>query len=208
MAKRILEGDTLDDLIEEDPGFVLLHAKQIKEFVTLHENSKKRKRDKDPMTFELVEGGTEALQVVAWLNSNIRKPREFKQKQLWLWSNEPNMGKTSLAIYLDSLLSVIWWQKFEDFDCAYQDGAFDLAILDEFKGQRRLQYMNEVLQGGPTQLRQKNGRVMKRDRLPFIILSNYPPAGAYPNLTEDSITLLEARLTVIQLTSFIKIKKI
>ena len=116
------------------------------------------------------------------------------------------MGKTSLILELQKSIEVIWWMKYEDFDDMYKDNVYDVAVVDEFKGQRRLQYMNELLQGGPMTLRQKGTQYTKRQNIPFIILSNFSIGDCYPNLTPTAWQTLAARVTVIELKQFIKIK--
>lgn len=206
IARRILDGDDIQDITREEPGYMMLHMGQVVAFKKQIEHDKKRKRDLTPIEWELEKGGIEGHQIISWLNLNVRHVRPFKQKQLYVWSSQPDLGKTGIARTLSETLSVCWWMKWEDFDDQYQDGLWDLLVVDEWKGQRKLQYMNELLQGGQLPLRVKGSQRLKDENTPIIILSNYSPENSYKDVSEEAIATLLTRIEVIELTEFISIK--
>jgi len=120
-------------------------------------------------------------------------------------SGERNRGKTSLIEYLERSLSVYHIPHTEDFYDAYDD-EYDLAVLDEFKGQKTLQWMNEFLQGSRMTLRKKGSQHLKVKNMPVIILSNYSLGECYPKAAIDGrLTTLEARLLCVSVDKFINV---
>ncbi len=201
-------GDDIQDITAEEPGYVMMHMRQIREFQEHLEHDKKRKRDLTPLVWEMDHGAMAGMQIIEWLNANIRHPREFKQKQLYIWSDTPDVGKTSIARTLSESLSVCWWMKWEDFDDQYQDGLWDLIVIDEWKGQRKLQYMNELLQGGQLPLRVKGSQRLKSESTPILILSNYCPEESYREVAASAIATFLTRIQVVQIKQFTSIKLI
>lgn len=120
----------------------------------------------------------------------------MKEKQLWIVS-EPNCQKTTFVMALEKFFR-IYWMPFEDFDDFYSDDMYDLAVFDEFKGQRTLNWMNLWLQGSPMVVRFKGGQYFKMINLPTVILSNFEPDQAYHNLPPLSIKALLCRLIVVR----------
>ena len=61
---------------------------------------------------------------------------------------------------------------YEDFYCDYMDGCYDVIVLDEFKGQKRIQDLNQWTDGSHFPVKRKGlTPYVKKDNLPFIILS-------------------------------------
>ena len=49
-------------------------------------------------------------------------------------------------------LRVYWWPKDETWWDGYEDGAYDLIVLDEFKSQKKITDLNPILSGDPIPL--------------------------------------------------------
>jgi len=78
--------------------------------------------------------------------------------------------------------------------------------MDEFKGQKTLQWMNEFRQGSKMTLRKKGSQYLKSKNIPVIILSNYSLSECYPKAANDGrLSTLEARLKVVQVEKFIQV---
>ena len=87
----------------------------------------------------------------------------------------------------------------EEFYDSYEDGCFDLVVLDEYKHQKRLQFLNAWCDGQPLPLRRKGSQTVKTDNLPLIICSNFSPEECYrPGVGRDA--LLD-RFVVVELRS-------
>lgn len=94
-------------------------------------------------------------------------------------------------------LNIYWMPSMESFYDEYADDAYDLVVLDEFKGTKSIQELNLWLQGSPMSVRVKGGQRMKRQNLPMIILSNFSPAEAYGKCMPQQLAPLMARLEVV-----------
>lgn len=90
----------------------------------------------------------------------------------------------------------------EDYNDFYSDDC-DLAVLDEFRGQRTIQWLNQFLQGSMMTIKKKGTQTIKLKNVPTIILSNYPLEEVY---THADYSPLLSRLTIIHVTSFIDVK--
>ncbi len=191
VAARLYAGESLGDINDTLPGYVMMHKRKLEEYAAW--TSLKRQRESKlpwvapaantPFAFDTEE------EILLWIIENIKEDREFKQKQLWIWGDR-GTGKTSLIHWLEKFL-VVYWIPHEDFDDVYEDGCYDLAVCDEFKGTRKITWMNRFVQGGPMMLRKKGTMGMKRDNIPVIILSNYPIQYAYsdnvPTIAKDTL---------------------
>ncbi len=81
-----------------------------------------------------------------------------------------------------------------DWDDAYEDGLYDLMVIDEYRGWKSIEYLNSIAEGAPMALlRRGMADIMKTDRLPLIICSNLSIAEAYGHLDSNAIELIQAR---------------
>jgi len=208
IAKMVHEGKTLKEIDAEDPGYVLNNKRKIEEYISFV--SRTKKEEKLPWVpvpeEDIVDLDDESDKVIArWLNLNILRPRELKQKQLFI-HGPPNMGKTTLIENLSKYLRVYMAPRDEDFYDAYEDGCYDLIVFDEFKNTKTMQFMNQILDGQQFFLKQKGRQVLKKDRLPVIVLSNYGLDKCYPKLYEACLLApLMARLEIVEVKSFISV---
>jgi len=205
-ASRLQDGTTLEDLNAWNPGFLALNLRKVEEYRNFLVRSKNSEKKADLLIRVGMEIPTSAgLQLLAWLNENCtigkthnRMPR---QKQLWLWG-APGIGKTRLVDRLRQYLRVYVMPNEEDWNDHWEDHLYDLAVFDEFRGQRTIQFLNGWLDGQVLNLKQK-GRAsyLKRFNVATIILSNYPPQQCYHKAFEKHASQLAPlldRLTVIE----------
>jgi len=100
----------------------------------------------------------------------------------------------------------VYFMPYEDFYCDYMDGCYDVIVLDEFKGQKRIQDLNQWTDGSHFPVKRKGlTPYVKKDNLPFIILSNYALNECY-KVDYTRLAPLEARVTSIEVDTFIDIK--
>ena len=196
------QGKSLVEVKEAEKGYFLINKRKIEEYAAFVqcENSKKSKLEWVPPS---VEGLTDAnKQIAEWICSNIRQTRAFKAPQLFI-TGKPNLGKTSLVEWLKKFLSVYLMPTTEEFYDHYSDD-YDLVVLDEFKGQKTIQFLNEFLQGSSMPIRKKGSQGIKNKNLPVIILSNYTLEECYRKANEDGrLDSLRARLLRVEVDSFI-----
>ena len=141
--------------------------------------------------------GVKAL--IDWLNINIRQPRKFRQAQMYI-HGPPMIGKTTMIEVLRQHLRVFMIPRDEDFMDEWENGTFDIAILDEFKAHKKIQWLNSWLDGSLMPLRQKGRQTLKSQNIPTLILSNYTLRECYHKKSSESdvgLDALESRLSVI-----------
>lgn len=207
VMKMIAEGKPPNEIRQEYPGFFLMNMKKIMEAKSFILKETLLSRPRYEVTCSCAsEAPQETQDIAEWLTLNLNTPREFKQKQLYIWGKH-NMGKTSLIISLEKFLSVWRIPPYEHWYCNYQDDCFDLGFIDEYKGLKPIGFMNELLQGGRMVLPQKgvSAGMEKKNNIPIIIASNEPLEEIHKNISRDALDPLLSRLLVIEVKSFIEI---
>jgi len=205
VIELIQEGGSLDDLDDREPVFVMTNLRKLQEYFAFRSLKARRRAfaagQLKKIHVQPAPGyWTSCNQLIAsWLNANIRQPRIHRQKQLWVRS-APGAGKTSLLMMLEKVydLSIYFWPLDEKWWDGYDDGAYDLIVLDEFKAQKRITELNPILSGDPKPISRRNrGPIVKRDMLPVIVMSNFYPAEAYHKASPSALAPLLERLTVV-----------
>jgi len=202
----LMNGGTITDVRKQMSGFTLMHLEKLQRFVRWRDLEEMRKQIVQPGEFEyacrnLDHGGAK---IAGWLQENLFEKRDFKQKQLFLFG-DPNMGKTSLINDLCEIGVRVYFMPYEDFYDAFDDDCYDLIVLDEFKGQKRIQDLNMWLDGSRFPVRRKGtAPFLKTKNLPFIIISNYKLEDCY-NVGETRLAPLQTRLKQVEVSQFIEI---
>lgn len=210
--KMIKDGSDIDDMVDKLPGFTFLNKRKIDDWIDYYEMKKYKKQKLD---------WNKALEVLAlsplidtpngelicsWLFRNIRKPRSFKQKQLMI-HGVPNLGKTSLVMFLEKHLKVFHMNLQNNYDDGWKNNYYDLCVIDEFKAQRKIQYLSGWLQGGTFPLNVRYVKMDKMDNVPTLILGNFDLEACYHNCNYTQIEPLYVRLDVVEITQFLEINQ-
>lgn len=210
MAKELRSGKGLDHIDDLDPGFLLQHKRKCEEYLSWSNRRRERESKKPwiPFRTEDIEGSSEIaeMQIMTWLNLNIKEPRDFRQTQLYIYG-PPKMGKSTLIRNLNNYLSIYYVPRDDGEFCdEYEDGIYDLIVLDEFTNKKTMQWMNQLLDGQTCYLKKKGGQILKKDNLPVIILSNFSLEQNYPRLNESGmLEPLISRLKIVNVQSFINV---
>ena len=86
-----------------------------------------------------------------------------------------------------------------DFLELYGDDYYDLMIFDEFKGQKKITFLNSLIDGTPKIYNVKFATVPKNKNLPAIFLSNLSPFEVYKGKAGDiSLDAFVDRLCIVQ----------
>jgi len=186
IAKLIMAGATLSDLNKTMPGSVLLQKRKMEEYICWCK--------RQAMAASLLPWSISALAAltlpsafVEWAETNILVPRVPRQKQMWIYG-PPGVGKTRLLGLLRTMLRCYDMPLDEEFYDDYEDGLYDLVLIDEFKHQKRIQFLNAWLDGQPLPIRLKGKQAVKTDNLPVIISSNFSPEECYkPGVGRDAL---------------------
>ncbi len=200
ISKMIEHEASIDEINDQDSGYFMMHQKQILAY-KVYWAQRKRKEEIKP-EWKKPRKGTHSCvagkQVIEWLCANIKVHRAFKSPQLWLYGPK-NTGKTGVVRWLEKYLRIYDIPP-NDWDDLYDDEAYDLAFFDEFKGSKKITYMNKFVQGGRCPLLRKNlPVVIKQNNMPVIILSNLDIQGSYPNTKPVILEALEERFLQVEL---------
>ncbi len=204
IATAILEDSTvtLKSITKRHPGYVMMNMRKIEVFLQKVRlwTAKEMTKIWVPLPVPATEDWNKTI--ITWLNLNICKKREFKQKQLYIHGSV-GVGKTHMINLLSNLIRIYHIPKSEDWDDLYEDGIYDLAVLDEFKRQKTRAYLLEWLQGSTMILKRKGlCPLIKSCNLPTIILGNYSLDVLYSDPKyHGTLPALQARLLEVYIPS-------
>lgn len=206
VAQKVMDGKSLLEINNDDPGFVLQHKRKLEEYQAWIV-MKKPRLDLLPWQPVPVPAFGPEYQLATWLNDNLfHTSRPIKSPQLYLFS-PPNCGKTTLITWLSRFCRIYYMPLLEDFYDFYDDDSYDLVVVDEFKGQKQIQFLNQWLDGQVCTVRVKGGQRLKTRNLPTIILSNWALSDVYSGAIEksgkDVIAPLLVRLEIVNVNKFI-----
>ncbi len=199
--RMIEEGRSLKDIRDSVPAFAMGNKRKIEEWIGWEQCQKRRLMIShwfpfDSVKVESLEGSNKVI--AQWLDHNLFKEREFKQKQLFIYG-DANMGKTYLVNSLKNYCNTYVLPN-EEFYNLYEDGLYDLCVLDEFKANKTVQFLNEWLQGSTMSIRKKGSQGEKNDNIPTIMLSNYSLEECYMNTSDAKLDTLRCRLEIVHVT--------
>lgn len=150
-----------------------------------------------------------AAQIADWLNRFIKRTdlecRKDGFRQLYI-SGPPAIGKTTLVNQLSRYLRIYTIPNDEEWYDRYEDQAYDLAVLDEFTGNKPIHWMNQWMGGQRMEVKRKLlPAIQKRQVLPTLVLSNLTLTQVYKGYAEkhpgeSPLTALQTRFFEISLT--------
>lgn len=143
-----------------------------------------------------------ALRVKDWLKG-MPKALPFGGKHLYLWG-KTGVGKTSLPMWLAQHFNVYWMPTDELFYDMWEPNKYDLVVIDEFKSQKTITWMNQFLGGAHMSMRIKGGQSYKSRNIRVIILSNYSFEDIYRNVSLAKKDTLRRRLEIVHVEGFLE----
>lgn len=198
VASMVLQGLSQVEICDAQPGYFLINKRKIEELAEWTK-VKKMKESITPYPGRLAFLGQciQTRAIVEWFNANMNVVRPMKMEQLYIWGSA-NSNKTSLITLLEKWFRIYWVPQDEEFYDLYNDDDYDLIVFDEFKMQKKLQWLNKFIEGAPCPVRRKGVCVtMKRKNLPVVILSNYSTESLIKD--RDDWLLFNARILSIAL---------
>lgn len=203
IAARIQEGATLRDIRIEQPGFMLLHSRQVTEFYCKLKEDKKVEERKSKwsqvVNFDAPLDQTFTnSRIAGWLNDHLLKTHQFRGINLWI-KGPTKCGKTSLVQRLIELGLDVFPVT---YDTDFWDGISDdtqLIVFDEFKAQRKITQMNLICDGHNCRLNIKGGFYSLDRPLPVLVLSNFTIKEAYVHSDQEHLTTLEGRFLELEI---------
>jgi len=155
VAALLQSGSSPLELSKRYPGFYLLNKQKIDNYSLWWANTNSNKSYKtfpSNLSYQGEDYSTQLL--VEWLKCNIKCKRSFKQKQLFL-TGPPDSRKTTFLNILKEYCTSYVIPTTEDYYDLYGDPEPELCYIDEFKGQKTIQWLNEFLQGGDMHIRRR-----------------------------------------------------
>ena len=188
--------------MKRDPGYYMLKKRYLEEFDSACRfqlaNASKQKW---PTEWTYSGDSVETQKIAEWLRSNIGLTRSLRQKQLFV-SGPKEYCKSTVIELLRAFFRLYEIPKGEDFYDFYDDKEYDMAYMDEFKGHKQIQWLNQFLDGSWMTLRKKGSQAIKMKNIPVIITSNFPLEQCYAGaLAKDpnKLDTLQSRLELIEL---------
>ncbi len=186
-------------------GYLLSNAAKVKLYLSSRRMAQAEEKEPWGPVHWLSSYSRSATTIQAWLNTNIRAgPRAPRQKQLWI-HGPGGLGKTHLIEWLNRFVRIWLYNRVEMYQDAYQNGEYDLCVLDEFNPGATIPIstLNTLADGSIMLLPKKNdAALVKTDRLGLIVCSNAAPAEIYHSLAYKAplvVQALESRFTVVNL---------
>lgn len=212
VAEMVMEKKPILDIINSDPGFFMTQMKNIlsfKQFLAMISPVDllpwNPVRDVLTCPARTIDFSLPEKEVATWLFTNIMQPRKHRQEQLYLYG-PPACGKTSFYILLLRFLRIFKIVYETDFLELYGDDYYDLMIFDEFKGQKKITFLNSLIDGTPKIYNVKFATVPKNKNLPAIFLSNLSPFEVYKGKAGDvSLDAFVDRLKIVQVDTLYNI---
>lgn len=129
--------------------------------------------------------------IAKWLNKNLFQKREYGTKDLFIHGTT-KLGKTSLILKLQEFCRIYLVPLNEDWYDHYNDDDYDLAVMDEFKGHKSIQFLNEWCQGSIMYVKRRGiAGYIKKKHIPTIIVSNYNLSECYGKAVSEHPNCLE-----------------
>ncbi len=96
-----------------------------------------------------------------------------------------------------------------EWDDKWEDDLYDLAVIDEYRGWKTIDWINLFAEGSPMALLRRGcSDVLKQQKIPMIVCSNQTIFEAYNMLKHPDIHLIEARFLEVEIPDdgFIRIE--
>lgn len=208
-AKRLKNGESISDVNEDAPGFVLQHLPKMQDYVQFIDMT--APQTNLPLPGDLTDSVLaleEPIKTIgSWIASNVSPNRDhslpFGTKQLWI-HGPTQLGKTSMILALERYFDV-YYPPPEQFYDDYEDGRYDLICFDEFAGGKTIQFLNTFITGARCPLRRKGrARYLKKRNIPVLFIANQTPSEVYHGVAEKHpwvMSAFERRLEIVSLSA-------
>lgn len=183
---KIRDGAAWADLMVQFGPYMILHMKTVRAYYDGYRAISKKPTELLSLVCESCPKGEncEWKKVLLWLAQNvIGKPERSHGKEQLYVVGPTQCGKSWFVKELGRFYNVYWAPETEEFfDGLSED--HDVVVFDEFLGQHKVTFMNNFVDGTPTNVKQKGTQYHKEKNVPCIVLSNVPMSAQYPNCPE------------------------
>jgi len=207
VANQVKEGKSLLEIDASNPGYFMTNKRKIEEYQAWFAK-KSYKPAKSWTILDLMTLSGNNLKIAKWLNKNLFQQRPYGSKDLFIHGTT-QLGKTSLILKLQTYCRIYLVPLNEDWYDLYNDEDYDVAVIDEFKGHKSIQFLNEWCQGAIMYVKRRGiAGYIKKKHMPTIIISNYSLSECYAKAVSEHSNCLEPlkrRLKSIEVTEPINI---
>lgn len=206
VAAMCAEPDaTYDDILSVQPGWALLHRRQIQDLINHYRNKRVLEKAKQWKMLKYTGDNFETSMIVGWLNANICKDRPHKTRQLYIYGDAGTYKSSFLAKlceYCNSYNIPTNEDWFGDYPITPEP---QLCYIDEFKGAKfTLQWLNQFVEGVRMSLKVKGTvPIIKASNPPVVICSNVSIYHVYRKTIEKNPVMegtIDARWLEIRLS--------
>ncbi len=203
IASLIMSGKTLIEINEKYPGFVCQHLKVLQSYKNWLDL--KHFLQTPLLTFQGVQHVDKEEprhwenQVIRWINMNFwnNPTRHHKQRQLWI-HGRTNTGKTHLIMTLMSYFHAYEIPDDNNWYDGYSD-SYDWAYMDEFKGCKKIQWLNSFAEGRQMSLNVRGKQpTLKTKNLPLVIACNYSIRDCFSKADYVVVEALQKRFLEVE----------
>lgn len=188
IAKRLISGETVEQLLDHEPGYVLQHNAKIENFIMLLRSLKQT-------SFRVLVDCVPAApmppgeycantQVATWIRDTF-VTKTNTEKHLYLYG-ETGIGKSYLVHQLRQFLSIYGIP----YDADWFDGFNEnrqCAVFEEFNPHYSITHLNTFLDPYEHSLRRRGKTpYVFTGWIPCIFLSNLPPEEVYPKSSKKA----------------------
>lgn len=198
-------GANLDDILTVQPGWAMLHRRQIQDLINHYRNKRIMDKAKTWKMLKYTGDNFETKEIVGWLNANIGKERAHKTRQLYIYGD----AGTYKSSFLSKLLEYCYSYNIPTHEDWYGDYPTSpepqLCYIDEFKGAKfTLQWLNQFVEGMRMSLKVKGTvPIIKATNPSVIVCSNVSIYYVYRKAIEKNPVMqgtIDARWLEIRLS--------
>lgn len=123
VATRILEGATFDDILEQEPGYVLSNKRKVEDLIEYTQQKR--------IKLDLASEFDEPFRFYRWQQTVIDKlDSQDNRKILWVWESVGDRGKTTIGRYLVMKKGAVRFENGKSEHIAYAYNSEPIVVMD------------------------------------------------------------------------------
>lgn len=203
-AKQMKEGKTLDQIDDVAEGFIASNKRKLEEYGQFLVQKQERQIVRPKFKGVVIGTTTDKawIKIINWTHINFLKSRKFKQKQLWIWGADHNIGKSFFFLKIMSCYKRMYpWVKGDAQDGGLVDAEY--ILLDEFCGAVPINDLKRLSQmGGDYSTRIRYGGIHTISKnMPLVVTSQKSIRNLYHNCSIEDVEALQCRFEEIHVQS-------
>lgn len=195
------QGKRLQEVFLTEPGYVGFNLAKFQYLQTWMDSNQKTTLDPWPvLDVGQYPPNTCTSAVATWLATNILKPRPPRTPHLMMIGGT-GKGKSYLIDTLRNYLRVYDCPVMGPYYAPWEDGKYDLIIMEELHAGWTASELLRFLAGSPITLKVHGGLNQKKQNVPIIITANQRFYQSYKNIATATLAALESRVLEVDVDS-------